>query len=77
MRSHFRTRLGPKICVKVGSVAASCPACGTAEFRVVRGHKALAVYQCCGCGAETTRTQLVVQISEKLVERSRNLLQGP
>ena len=72
MRSHS----GPKICVKVGSIAASCPACGQSEFQVVRGHKALAVYQCCACGAETTRTKLLVQISGKVVEDSRKLLQS-
>jgi hypothetical protein len=33
------------------------------------------VYQCCACGAETSRTQLVVQISETLIQTSRKQLQ--
>jgi len=71
----IRTSIHPKVCVKVGSVTALCPNCGAAEFRVVRGHKAFTVYRCCTCAAETMRTELVLQISERVTEQSRALLQ--
>jgi len=76
MRSFRRPHSVPKVCVRVGEVTACCPACGAFEFRVVRGQKAVAVYRCCDCRAEITRTELVLQISEKVIERSRAMLQN-
>jgi predicted RNA-binding Zn-ribbon protein involved in translation (DUF1610 family) len=67
MRSPFRSE---SVSVKVGTVVACCPSCGAAEFHAVRGQKVSAVYECCACGVETTRTELVLQLSDQVLSKS-------
>ena len=68
MRSSSRPTRRPRVCVKVSQIVACCPKCGDFDFRTADDARRRNAYQCSACKTVVSRTELIAQIAEKLIE---------